>query len=81
MAASAKEIFEQALELHDSDRAKLAGLLLDSLDGPADEGVEAAWLQEVERRMAELESGTVQTLPWEEVRARIVEALDASKEH
>jgi len=36
-----------------------------------DQGVDDAWRVEIERRMAELDSGTVQTIPWEELRARL----------
>lgn len=79
MATSASDLYQRALELEETERAKLAGLLLDSLDGETEEGVDAAWLEEVERRMAELDSGVVEPTPWEQVRARIVAALDASK--
>jgi len=46
-------------------------LLIDSVDAESEEGVEDAWRVEIERRMAELDSGTVQTVPWEELRARL----------
>jgi putative addiction module component (TIGR02574 family) len=49
-------------------RAALAGSLLDSLDTDVDEDVEAA---EVHRRVAELDSGAVKTIPWAEVRRRL----------
>ena len=35
------------------------------------DSVEDAWRVEIERRMAELDSGTVKTIPWEELRARL----------
>jgi hypothetical protein len=35
-------------------------------DLPADEGVEAAWLEEIKRRDAEIERGDAQTIPAEE---------------
>ncbi len=34
-------------------------------------GVEQAWVMEIERRMAQLDSGTVQTISWEQLRARL----------
>ena len=46
-------------------------LLIKNLDGESEEGVEDAWRLEIERRMAELDSGSVQTIPWEELRARL----------
>ena len=77
MATPQKEIFEAALSLDDSERAELTALLLDSLDGPADEGAEAAWLVEIERRMQEIDSGAVELVPWAEVRERLHRDLDA----
>ena len=77
MATPQKEIFEAALSLSDSERAELTALLLDSLEVPADEDVEAAWLVEIERRMQEIDSGTVELVPWAEARERLHRDLDA----
>lgn len=71
MATSATDILSQALELKEEERAELAGLLIESLDEPAEEGVEAAWAVEIERRMADLDSGAAKTLSWEEVRKKL----------
>ena len=71
MATSATDILRQALELKEEERAELASLLIESLDEPAEEGVEAAWAIEIERRMADLDSGTAKTLPWDEVREKL----------
>ena len=59
------------------DRATLAGLLIESLEGEPDPDVEAAWAAEIERRVAELDAGTVKTIPWEEVRQRLPDRLNA----
>ena len=67
MATESTELFREAMELPDSARATLAGLLLESLEGPPDPEVEAAWTAQVERRWREIESGAVKTIPWEEV--------------
>ena len=46
----------------------------------ADEGVEAAWNEEIKRRIEEIDSGKVQMIPYEEVRRRLAALLsDASK--
>jgi len=71
MARSAQELFEEAMTLDAQERATLMRLLIESLDAESDEGVEDAWRVEVERRMAELDSGAVETVPWEELRARL----------
>ncbi len=73
MAASAKELYERAMSLNDEERAELVGMLLESLEIQDDEGVEAAWLEEIERRVAELDSGAVETVSWTEVKSKIFE--------
>lgn len=75
MSSSRVEIFKQALDLADEDRATLAGLLIESLEGGADEGVEEAWRLEVSRRVAELEAGTVEAISWETLKAKLQERL------
>ena len=79
MATSARELYKQAMELEDEERASLAGLLLESLDTEVEEGVEAAWLAEAERRMAALDSGDAKLIPWEDVRNRLLQRLDAAE--
>ena len=71
MARSARELFEEVMRLDPEERAALMRLLTDTLDAESEEGVEDAWRIEVERRMAELDSGAVQTVPWDELRARL----------
>jgi len=66
-----QELYEKASELAPNDRAELAGLLLESIEEPADEGVEEAWAAEIERRMADFRAGRVKTIPWSELRARL----------
>ena len=79
MSTSVLELFEKAANLTEEDRAALAGLLIESLESEVDEGVEAAWREEVERRLAQLDSGAVQTIPWETVRARLLRGPHASE--
>ena len=71
MKRDAAEILKDALALPTEARAALAGSLLDSLDTEVDEDAEAAWATEVNRRVAELDSGAVKTIPWAEVRRRL----------
>lgn len=65
------ELFEEAMQLGPEERAKLTGLLIDSLDPGCDEGVEEAWAREIDRRLAEVEAGTAHLVSWEELRARL----------
>jgi putative addiction module component (TIGR02574 family) len=78
MSRTFVDLFKDASELSEKDRADLAGLLIDSLEGEPDEGVEAAWAAELERRVAELEAGTVKSVPWGEVRQRLLSRLKGS---
>lgn len=66
------------MRLDPEERVALAGLLIESLEPVSEEGVEEAWLAEIERRMAELDSGSVQTIPWEELRSRLYDRPSAS---
>ena len=74
MAASRDDIFKRALALEESDRAELIRVLIESLDSETEAGVEQAWRQEIERRARELESGAVQSIPWDVVRERLARA-------
>jgi putative addiction module component (TIGR02574 family) len=67
-------MIHDALELSDEDRATLAGLLIKSLDPveASETEVEEAWLVEAERRWNEIERREVQTIPWDEVKAKLV---------
>jgi putative addiction module component (TIGR02574 family) len=71
MGRDLKELFREAAQLSDEDRAALAGLLLESIEPGPEPEVEAAWAAEIERRMAEIDSGAVQMIPWEEVRKEL----------
>ena len=71
MARSARELFEEAMRLDPAERAALMRLLIDTLDAESEEAAEEAWRAEVARRIAELDSGAVEAVPWEELRARL----------
>ena len=79
MRASILELFEKAADLPEEDRATLAGLLIESLESEVDEGVEVAWKEEIKRRVAQLDSGEVETIPWERVRARLLQGSNGSE--
>lgn len=77
MSRTFTELWREAAELTEEERASLAGLLIESLEGEPDADVEAAWTAEIERRVTELDAGTAKTIPWEEVRQRLVDRLNA----
>ena len=71
MTETAADLLKKALSLDEADRAALAHALIESLDGEPDPGAEEAWKAEIQRRTAELDSGSVETVPWSEVRERL----------
>ena len=71
MARSARDLFDEAMRLDPQERAILLRLLIEALDADTEESVEEAWRVEIDRRVAELDSGSVEAVPWEEVRARL----------
>jgi putative addiction module component (TIGR02574 family) len=70
MRAPVKEVLEKALELDERDRAEVVEALLESLEAEAPEE-RAALVAELERRAAEMESGAVRGIPWEELWAEL----------
>jgi putative addiction module component (TIGR02574 family) len=72
----ADELLKQALALSDKERAELAATLIDSLDTTFDDDAEAAWQEEIARRLKDVESGKVKTIPWDEVRRKGRAMLD-----
>jgi putative addiction module component (TIGR02574 family) len=71
MSATATEVLTRALRLPARERAEIAGRLIDSLEGPSEENVEAAWAVEIARRIEQLDAGQVTTVPWSEARETI----------
>jgi len=72
MATDTKTLLEQALKLPSAARAALAGSLLESLDDTVDPNAEAAWAQEIAKRLEEIDSGKVKAVPWAEARRIIL---------
>jgi putative addiction module component (TIGR02574 family) len=79
MTQETHDLLQKALALPESERAELAGNLLSSLDTTVDQDVDAAWQQEVARRLDEVQSGKVETIPWEEVQQKGLELLSGSR--
>ena len=71
MSETVEALLAHALRLDAAERAILVTELIASLDGPPDEGVEAAWAAELERRVAAIEAGATKLEPWSDVKRRI----------
>lgn len=69
------ELSQRARELVPEDRARLAEELLASVEEALDPEVDAAWDEELRKRIAEVESGAVKLVPANEVFARVRRTL------
>jgi putative addiction module component (TIGR02574 family) len=70
MAVDRARVLEDALTLTVEDRARVAHELLQSLE-PEDSDAAAAWSDEIQRRVDEVDAGTAQLDDWDTVRARL----------
>lgn len=68
-AVSVQELQAEVLKLPSHERARLAELLISSLD--EEDEITTAWADEAERRYHDLRSGKVEGIPAEEVLARV----------
>lgn len=76
MSEQTQAILDAAMKLSVGERSALANRLMLSLDkDPLTESeidaMDALWAPEIRRRVAEIESGQVQCIPWDEVDAQI----------
>jgi hypothetical protein len=63
MATTVEQLAEQAMSLPSESRARLADLLVESLDGAELGRIEELWLNEAKQRRDEVRAGTVKTIP------------------
>ena len=61
-----KELIAEISDLPVEQRARIADLILQTLNTP-DPDIELAWIQEVEERVEEYEKGNVELIPAQEV--------------
>ena len=79
MPRSFEEVRQIANELPEDQRILLANSLWESIVPAEDEAsgcdVAAAWDDEIKRRLTEIDSGAVDLIPWEQLRAEMIESL------
>lgn len=78
MSEEVRKLLEKLLVLSPEERAEIANSLLESLDDASDVDPaehDDAWAQELTKRLADIDSGKVTPVPWEEVRERILRGL------
>ena len=64
------ELMREALALDAKARAAMAHELLNSLESLSEAEVEQLWIEEAERRSADIDAGTAVSIPAEEALAR-----------
>jgi putative addiction module component (TIGR02574 family) len=74
MTTAADTLYQAALQFPEGDRAELAAMLIDSIDPTTDADWGEAWDAEIAKRIADLDQGKIKTIPWAEVRQRMVGA-------
>jgi putative addiction module component (TIGR02574 family) len=76
MPQTVAELLQAALALPDRERAELAELLVATIPSPPS-SLHPAWAAELRRRTAEIDSGQMRPIPWEEVRGQVQAQVDA----
>jgi putative addiction module component (TIGR02574 family) len=64
------DLVQRGRDLAPEDRERLVDQLLESLNEPSNAELDAAWESEIERRVADLRAGRVETIDGEEVFAK-----------
>ena len=75
MSTTVEQLAEQAMTLPGESRARLADLLVESLDAGALTQIDRLWLSEAKRRRDEVRAGKVKTIPGDEALRSVHEAL------
>jgi putative addiction module component (TIGR02574 family) len=78
MTQRAEQLLEEVLRLSEEERGDFAARLLESLDSGAEDGVDAAWAAEIQKRLQDLDSGQVKPIPLSEAWRMIQEDADDS---
>lgn len=66
MATSVEQLAEQAMSLPSESRARLADLLVESLNGEDLGEIERLWIAEAKRRRDEMRNGTLERIDGDE---------------
>ena len=75
MSMSIEQMAEEALALPSEARALLADRLVESLDPAEDGQIRQLWEAEARRRLEDVRSGRVKTIPGDEVLAQVKRAV------
>jgi putative addiction module component (TIGR02574 family) len=70
MSPAVEQLLQAALQLPDEDQLQLVSALTAAVEERGLRPFDDSWLEEIRRRSAEYDAGTVQPIPWAEVKAR-----------
>ena len=69
MSATLEQIVHEAMQLSPAQRAELADFLVESLETTPPDEIQKLWVDEANKRLAEIRTGMVKTVPGDEVLA------------
>lgn len=69
MNTTLKQIAKEVLQLTPAERAELADFLVESLNASEPDELQRLWIKEVNKRLSEIRSGDVKSVPGEDVLA------------
>lgn len=75
MAATVEQLAKQAMSLPAEARARLANLLVESLDADDLGCIDRLWLAEAKRRRDDVRDGRVRTIPGDEALQKVRDAI------
>jgi hypothetical protein len=75
MIPTIEQLVEQALALPSESRARLADLLVESLEGDDLGRIEQLWITEAKRRRNEVREGKIRTIEGEKALRRVRDSL------
>lgn len=70
MNQTVEQLLQAALKLPDEEQLQLVSALTAAVEERELRPFDDSWLEEIQRRSAEYDSGSVQAIPWSEVKGR-----------
>ena len=64
-------LLNEAMSMSPEERAQIAHCLIYSLEQPSEKNVDIEWITLAEKRLAELETGGVSPVTWDELKRKI----------
>ena len=71
MSALFKQVIENISDLTSDEKALVAHCLISSLEAKHDDSVDEAWGELAQKRLIELESGTVNGISWNNIKNKV----------